>query len=407
MSTENAEKLAKKIEELPPLPLVVQKLLAVVGDDGSSASDVGEVLSADQALVGKVLKLVNSAFYGLPGKIPTITRAVVILGYSAVRNLAFASYDTLKSLKGPVDQEKFWSHALSTAVGAQVLASHLNYPEAEEAFIAGLLHDIGHLVLSSTLPDEYAMVYENMGESFLEMEEVIIGMTHMDIGTRLLEHWQIPEKLCRVARFHHSPKLGSPKREPLVSMVMLADVLSSIKGSSFAEFTDEELFFRISNEAGLSAGSYSSILSKIDEKIGEAMVFLKIAGHSTSEKATDTPEKGSSTVLIIGDDEERVSWVKALLDSFGYHVMMIGSQEETTPDFETVQLAILDPMGIPEPKALDFTTLLKENNITGVALSDNGIGDSTESTLFAGYPALPIIFSREDINALLQKETTE
>jgi len=153
MTIVKANEIVKNIKDLPPLPLVVQKLLKVVGDVNTSAKDVADVLSTDQAMTSKVLKLVNSAFYGLPGKVSTISRAVVILGNAAVRNLAlaFASYDALKKIGGERVQERFWGHALTCAVGAQEMALRMKHHEAEEAFTAGLLHDLGHLILITFL----------------------------------------------------------------------------------------------------------------------------------------------------------------------------------------------------------------------------------------------------------------
>jgi len=407
MTTVNAEKIAKKIDELPPLPLVVQKLLNAVGNDFSSAKDIGATLSMDQALTSKVLKLVNSAFYGLPGKISTVTRAVVILGNAAVRNLAlaFASFDALKKLRGPIDQEKFWDHALTCAVGAQALAPYFKYPEPEEAFIAGLLHDIGHLLLSTAFPEEYMETRKNISANYLEREEEILGITHTEAGTRLLEHWQIPEKLCRATRFHHSPKLASVTNEPLISLVILADILSIVRGCIFAGVVDESMLFQITKDAGLSMGEYGKVLAKMGEKIKEAKAFLQIAEHAELSRTPGTGDKEMASVVVISDDEQRILWIRGLLESFGYNVLVWNYDRESLFEWESTQLVILDLQGIPGTIIPTLDLLLRENDITGVVLTGNGDKASVEPAELAGYPILPFIFSRENIDKYLLKET--
>ena len=133
-----------RVRELPPLPLVVQELLAVMRRPESSAEDITRVLSADQALAGKILRLVNSSFYGMPGHVGTISQAVVILGHAALRNLAM-SLAVVDSIGRDLPAERrqvFWQHALATAAGAEVVARHAGLPEPEEAFVAGLLHGL-------------------------------------------------------------------------------------------------------------------------------------------------------------------------------------------------------------------------------------------------------------------------
>ena len=137
ITKDRSDEIIAKINDLPPLPLVIQKLLKVMKDEKSSADDVTRVLSADQALAGKVLKLVNSPFYGMQGTITTISRAIVILGFSAVRNLALGlgTIQKLKKTGTSVDMDSFWNHSIATAAAAKVVAPLVKYPDPEEAFI--------------------------------------------------------------------------------------------------------------------------------------------------------------------------------------------------------------------------------------------------------------------------------
>jgi HD-like signal output (HDOD) protein len=404
MSTANAEKIVNKIKELPPLPFAIQKLLAVVEDGGSSAKDLSAVISTDQALTSNVLKLVNSAFYGFPRKISTITQAVVILGYSAVRSLAlaFASCDALKKLGDDEDQRKFWEHALTCAVGAQALAPSLNYPEPEQAFIAALLHDVGHLILRTILPDEYREIYANADNDVLAKEEDLLGMTHMEVGTRLFEQWQLPEMLCRVARFHHSAKLGDPEKEPLISLVMLSDILATVRGYTFGETVDVNLLIQITEGAGISMGEYGKALAVIDGKIKEAMASLGIALRPNKGKGESGGDENTA-IAIISRDEQRIQWVKGVLESFGYTALVVNPTEEFRCS-GVIRLAIFDPLGLQGIQTDKLSAALKEKMIPAAALTDNGAAPADGRPEVVGYPGIPFIFTRHDVGRLLQKE---
>ena len=145
------------------MPAVTRQLLTVMRDEDSSAADVAKVLSSDQALAGKVLKLANSSFYGVPNEVTTMSRAVVIMGFTGVRNMAMGLGTTaaLRGLGEDLDMQSFWSHAIANAAACQVLAPHMpSRMDPEEAFLAGLMHDIGAYVLAAAgcfrLPESFS-----------------------------------------------------------------------------------------------------------------------------------------------------------------------------------------------------------------------------------------------------------
>ena len=404
MSKTNAEIITGKIKDLPPLPVVVNSLLDLVSDKNVSAKKVADVLSMDQAMTSKVLRLVNSAFYGLPGKVSTISRAVVILGNAAVRNiaLAFGAIGVLKDVGDAETQGRFWIHALACATAAKELAPKLKYPEAEEAFIAGLLHDIGHLILSTVSRPEYLTVYSRMGPDFLEREEELIGVTHPEVGTRLLEQWQIPGHICRVVRQHHNVGLAKPAEEPLISTVMLADILACIKGCYSGELPNPVVLTGITRESGLSFGAYGPILPLISEKISEAVVSLglkDISKFATDEHSGDNPV----SVLLIGDDEDRILWVKGLFEAFGNQVMVSGMQEASKQIPDDKHLAIFDPVGISKEQIAQLRTFLVDRNIPHAALAGSTRYEQHDDNNVDTCPVLPFIFSREHIRRLLKE----
>ncbi len=213
----------------------------LMADPRTSADTLGKALSSDPALVSKVLKLVNSAFYGFPGRIGTISQAVVILGFSSIRNLVLTTsimqmFGT-KGEKQGFNVEEFWRHSLQTAALARQMAMDKGYAYIEEAFIGGLLHDMGRMVLSQKLPNEFEKVIafaQKEGLRFREAEQALLGTTHAEIGAWLAQRWNLPTPLIDVIEFHHNPKQAPSREAPngresadhLVEVIHLSDELA-------------------------------------------------------------------------------------------------------------------------------------------------------------------------------------
>ena len=158
-----------ELQDLPPLPAVIVRVMQTINDPNTSAADLNRLISADQALASKVLRLVNSSYYGFPRKISTITNAVVILGFNTVRNLTtslgvFNAFDA-QGQKTALDRDEFWAHSLGVAVAAGVIARRkgIGSKSVEEVFIGGLMHDIGKLFLDQYFPDQYAIAIKLAG----------------------------------------------------------------------------------------------------------------------------------------------------------------------------------------------------------------------------------------------------
>lgn len=230
------DSLVRQVRDLPAMPDLAFKVMRMVDDPAISANDVARVLSADQAMTARLLKLANSAFYGASRRIGTVTEAVVLLGMRTVRNMTVAlkCQDLLIApLPGyALQQGDLWRHSFCCAYAAQCLAKRSGYRIVEEAFVGGLLHDIGKVVLNIYMQAEFACVAEMAasGEvAFMDAERAVLGFDHAEAGARILEKWNLPAPLVGCVRYHHTP-LEQPTPTPLTSLVHLADVLCLMLG---------------------------------------------------------------------------------------------------------------------------------------------------------------------------------
>ncbi len=247
MSPESIKEQVQSIIQLPALPMVALEVVEMVDNPKTSASKLGKVISTDQALTAKVLKIANSPFYGFPKKISTIDFAIIVLGYDALKEIVI-SISLVNSLQKKSDHyfdaKSFWDHSIASGVLARRLARDLKYRVSGEVFVGGLLHDMGLSVLHRDFRNEFKRIVEIARDtdlSFLEAEETVLGVTHADIGGWLAERWNLPDHLAEAIKYHHAPAQAARSPE-LVALIHCADVFASKIAPVSAEF-DKGLTF--------------------------------------------------------------------------------------------------------------------------------------------------------------------
>jgi putative nucleotidyltransferase with HDIG domain len=222
----------RRVSTIATLPEITARIVATVEDPKSSASALHKIVAHDPALVTRILKIVNSAFYGLPGQIGSIERAIVLLGLNAVKNIAVAAslgqlFRGVKLCEGYTAKD-LWTHCIAVGVTARELARQLKLPIADEAFLAGMIHDIGMLIHLQLSPEKLQVVCDrakNETADFCALEREVIGMDHQQLGEALAEMWKFPRSCQLVAGHHHQPAMPGEEGRDLVTLVYVADTL--------------------------------------------------------------------------------------------------------------------------------------------------------------------------------------
>lgn len=244
MERKNFIEQLEQIESLPTLPVIAQKIQQLITSDRSNMAQIASFISKDQAISSRVIRLVNSAFYGLRNRVASIQQAIVLLGLNTITNIVMGisvvnafSENSTGSL---FDREMFWFHAFGTAMGAKMIARKLGRDEPEDYFLAGLLHDIGILVLDQFFHDEFVEVLKNMINekiNLLDSEQRLFGTTHQETGAFLATKWKLPLILTHSIRYHHDPFTvpdeTTDRMRDISQIVYISDVTASNQGIHF------------------------------------------------------------------------------------------------------------------------------------------------------------------------------
>jgi len=230
-------RLVQRIVDLPTLPTVIPTVFRLAEDHRSSARDLARVIANDQSLASRILRLANSAFYGFAREITSINQAVVLLGFETVKSIVLAStvFSTLGAgeAASPFDRQAFWLHAVAAATAARILGRGRKGLDLEEAFVSGLLHDVGKVVLDRFFAGRYGQAVR-LAEArqclLREAEAAVFGVDHAEIGRWLAERWRLPHGIVAAVAHHHCPADSTGSSAELVAAVHLADVVARNAG---------------------------------------------------------------------------------------------------------------------------------------------------------------------------------
>lgn len=265
-------RMVQRIGKVSTFPTIYAKIEELFKDPSTSAYEVGRVISGDQGLTVRLLKLVNSPFYGFPSKIDSVSRAITIIGFKQLRELVFATsiFSMFKDFGNNVlfEMENFWQHGLGCGLTSRVLAIYRREENPESYFAAGLLHDIGRLVLLESYPDQYREVFtivKDENAMVLEAEKDVFGFTHAAVGKELISAWNLPDSLKAAVGHHHDPQ-GRRGSSHYADIVHISDILMH---ACRIGFSGEKFIPPLSPEAWERVGLKKSILEPTFKKIFE------------------------------------------------------------------------------------------------------------------------------------------
>lgn len=234
MAVDYRAELLAAVDDLPPLPMVLNRVIALLNDTNASSAQIAAFIEKDAVLSGSVLRCVNSAYYGLKSDVTSIRHAVSMLGFATVRNLSLA-FSLRRMLTGgrippPRLYARYSQHSLSCALLAQYLVRYTNVGDPDTAFAAGLLHDIGKLLILTTFPDLIPKLtedYEGGDLSWEDCERSIFGISHSEVSRIVMEKWRLPDSIQQAVEYHHRP--GECPRAPdqtltLANIIYAADL---------------------------------------------------------------------------------------------------------------------------------------------------------------------------------------
>jgi len=276
------------IDKMPPLPTSVGKVLEICQKPNAQPNDLNKVISLDPVLLARVMKLINSAYYGLTQEVTSLVRAIIMLGLNTVKNLALSTavMGSLKSnqTSGSVlNLDGFWLHSLCVGVTAKHLAKLRGIPpqDQETYFFCGLLHDIGKVPLNNRAPEEYLTALQASAEeriSLVQAEAQKLEFTHTDAGELIIRTWQLSDDIMDVVAFHHSPLDYSGAHKELVFTVLVADYFANIleigfSGNRFPTTPHAEVYRCL----GLTWLQVENLEPQVRQEIERAKVFLKLS----------------------------------------------------------------------------------------------------------------------------------
>ncbi|MCF6235354.1 MAG: HDOD domain-containing protein [Gammaproteobacteria bacterium] len=276
----DAASLVASASEFAILPTVYFKVDEAINDPCKSNHHLSQIINEDAVLAAKLLRIANSALFNFPSRIDTISRAITVIGTQQLRDMVLSCsvIKTFNHLPADlVDMDSFWRHSMATAVAARLLATYCKELNVERYFVAGLLHDIGQLVLFSEIPDLICEVIQKARSMQLLLQDVeleMVGFTHADVGALLMKLWKLPECLEEVVGHHHVPASAKVSIKE-VAIVHVADLMTTaLQLGRSGEFYAPELNNEAWQSLGLSANVIPLIIQQLERQYQDAIRYI-------------------------------------------------------------------------------------------------------------------------------------
>jgi HD-like signal output (HDOD) protein len=386
------------IEDLPTLPAVAQKLLVLLQDPDYTAAEVCTVIESDQALAARILKLVNSPAYGIARDIKSVDRAVVLLGSDALKNVVMCAgvSAAMEAMGGGVELEGFWRHAAFVGAAARLLAERTQLVPPGEAFLAGLVHDIGELALDVVQPERWRRVLDLGARERLANEKRYLGMTHQRAGQILLGAWCLPDDLVAVARDHHLPREILSSDRPVVSLVAMGDLLSRVAGAGVDLPLEERLLARLLAAVDLSVDELGDVLREIDQRLAAQSAFLGVEAPAAVSRAGLRREPPAQVVLLSAG-KRRLAWLHQLCCYHGVEVMALRS---FLAQPEQADLVVFDHGNLGRVQLQKLAPFLGKSGAAMASCGD-GADDLISEILGIRVPRLDLTFTPAELAAVM------
>lgn len=283
-----AEKITDMIRDkrtqMPTLPIIVEKILSIAREENTSAKDLAEFVSKDQAAANKILRLANSAYYGRMKEIDTIPRAITIIGFNEVISLTIGmgviSTFRQKGLNEILDMQDLWLHSIACAFTSKKIAKKMGLKEVEQIFLNGLLHDTGKVIFAIYFPHEYQLVLKEAKEAQIElwdMEKQILSMDHATLSGLLMERWHFPDDLTLPSRFHHHPDKCPAGYQKNALIIKLSDCLCRQADLGYSGNPVIPKSGRLRDYFGLSKAETESYVEELKTERPKIEAFFEIA----------------------------------------------------------------------------------------------------------------------------------
>lgn len=274
--------IERSVRDLPPLPATFGKVLAILEDEQAPVSQVEELISVDVALTAKVLRVVNSAYYGVSGQIASLSQAMVVLGMQQVKNLvlsmaAVSSFSN--NSKHSQTLQRFWQHSFGTASAAQLILTkrRCDRKQIETAFLGGLLHDVGRLFLLANFTEIYGDIVEYSLEKSVPIEQSekqFLGLTHSEVGGAMAKEWKLPEALAKLIEGHEGPMSSANSEMELA--VHVGDFLTKHLYFDIEPLGQQKLDAFTLSWLGLDEAGWEALAQSVAEQVNETATLLGI-----------------------------------------------------------------------------------------------------------------------------------